>query len=197
MRVVLLDDADCVGANQAGAGGTDGGDKVRGTGQILMDQVSNDFGVGVGGEFVTGGFKFSPQCFVVLDDAVMDDSQAIGDMRVGITLTGSAMGGPTGVGNAGFTGEVLFLGFGGQISHTTGGANADQAIPIENGNASGVITPVFQLTQAFEQYRNNRLTRYCNNNAAHEANPSLIKQFGNYTGLEQPYLAYLLQLISL
>ena len=34
-------------------------------------------------------------------------------------------------------------------------------------------------------------------NAAHEANPSLIKQFGNYTGLEQPYLAYLLQLISL
>ncbi len=135
MRVVLLDDADCVGANQAGAGGTDGGDKVRGTGQILMDQVSNDFGVGVGGEFVTGGFKFSPQCFVVLDNAVMNDSQAIGDVRVGIALTRRTMRGPAGVGDAGVTAEVLLFSFFGQVGHAARGTDANQAISTENGNA--------------------------------------------------------------
>jgi len=53
---------------------------------------------------------------VVLDDAVMNNGQAIGDVRVGITLTGGAMGGPTGMGDAGVASEVLFVSFCGEIS---------------------------------------------------------------------------------
>ena len=104
MRVVLLDHANGVSANQARTGGAYCGDQIRRAGEVLVHEVRDDFGIGIRGKFVTGGFELSPQFFVVLDDAVMNDSQTIGDVRVGVAFTGGPMGSPTGVGNAGVTG---------------------------------------------------------------------------------------------
>ena len=100
-----------------------------------MNQVGNDFGVGIRGEFVTGGFKLSAQFFVVFDDAVVNNSQAIGDVRVGIALTWRTMRGPAGVGDAGVTAEVLLFGFFGQVGNAAGRADTNQAITIKDGNA--------------------------------------------------------------
>ena len=57
-------------------------------------------------------------------------------MRVGITLTGSTMGGPTGVGDASIASQMLLLGFCGQISDTASGSDANEAVTIENSDAS-------------------------------------------------------------
>ena len=75
-----------------------------------MHEVGDDFGIGIGGKFITRRFELSTKFFVVLDDAVMHDRQAIGNMRVGIAFTGGAVRGPAGVGNPGFATQMLFVG---------------------------------------------------------------------------------------
>src|SRR5262249_14661295 len=53
-----------------------GGDEVTGGVTVFVparDQVHDDLGVGVAGEFHTCGFQLSPERGEVLDDAVVDD----------------------------------------------------------------------------------------------------------------------------
>src|ERR1035438_9265128 len=69
---------------------------------ILLDQVGNDFGVGLGGELVAFGDQLLFQRKIVFDDSIVDDddlSRAVA-MRVGIFLGGAAVGGPAGVSDA-------------------------------------------------------------------------------------------------
>ena len=66
-----------------------------------MQQVHDDFGVGIRDEYVTHLLELSPQRLVVLDDAVVHHGQIItGEMRMGIALAGRAMGCPAGMRNA-------------------------------------------------------------------------------------------------
>jgi hypothetical protein len=63
--------------------------------------MGDAFGVGIGGKDVALGRQVAAQAFVVFDDAVMNDRDRAGNVRVGIALAGYAVGRPAGVGNAG------------------------------------------------------------------------------------------------
>ena len=97
----VVDDSDGVGADQLPAGNLHRLEEVWFGFEAGLDQVGDAFGVGVGGEDVAAGAQVGTQAFVVLDDAVVDDGDRAGDVRVGIAFAGYAVRCPAGVGDAG------------------------------------------------------------------------------------------------
>src|SRR5690606_23595722 len=148
--LVLMDNAQRIGAVQFCQGGTEGAEQVLLLLVVVRQQVGDYFGVGVGGEDVAEVGQLFAQDAVVLNDAVMHDGQALGDVRVGIALGGLAVGGPAGVGDAQVAdGGGKFEGFF-QFGDLAGGANALDAVAGgEDGDASGVIAALFEAAQAF------------------------------------------------
>ncbi len=63
--------------------------------------MRDDFGVGLGGELVAEFGQLLAQLFVILDDAVVNDGNAVPrDMRVRVALGRHAVGRPAGVRDA-------------------------------------------------------------------------------------------------
>ena len=64
--------------------------------QFLLDEVSDDFCVGLGYEFVALRGEFLFESEVVFDDAIVDDDDSTGAVavRMGVLLSGAAMCGP-------------------------------------------------------------------------------------------------------
>ncbi len=65
----------------------------------LLDEVSDDFGIGFSDELVALSGEFTLEVEIVFDDSVVDDDDASGAvaMRVGVFFGGSSMGGPAGM----------------------------------------------------------------------------------------------------
>src|SRR5690606_7339797 len=115
-------------------------------GAIVMHQVGNHFGVGVGIEPVAGLFQLFAQGGVVFNNAVVSHGQVvIGNMRVGVAFAGFAVGGPAGVSNAG-TARCRAVGQG--IGEFLDLAQASQALQftgaIDYRHPGGIVTTVFQ-----------------------------------------------------
>ncbi len=72
-------------------------------GEMLLDQVGHDLGVGGGGEGVALGLQVGLELEVVLDDPVVDEGEAAGavDVGVGVVVRRVAVGGPAGVPDGG------------------------------------------------------------------------------------------------
>ncbi|MNY62550.1 hypothetical protein D3C86_1993820 [compost metagenome] len=65
----------------------------------MLEQVDDDFGVGIGAELVAQVLELRAQLLVVFDDAVVHHRQLVArEMRVGVALARRAVGGPAGVG---------------------------------------------------------------------------------------------------
>ncbi len=96
----MVDDGNCVGANELAAGDLYGAKQVRFAPKGQVDQVGNGFRVGVGGKNIALGGELLAQAFVIFDDAVVNDGNAAGNVRVGVTLGRNAVRCPAGVGDA-------------------------------------------------------------------------------------------------
>jgi len=70
--------------------------------KMFLDQVSDDFGVSLGGELVAFVDQFFLQTEIVFDDAVMydDDFAAAVAMRMSVFFRGTPVRGPAGVADA-------------------------------------------------------------------------------------------------
>ena len=151
--LLLVDDGDREGADQAAAGDLHGREQIGLVLQRGLDQVGDAFGVGIGGEDVAQRAQFAAQAFVILDDAVMDDGDIARDMRVGVLFARHAVCRPARVGDASdgrYAGRRRF-----EFGDTTGRADALDGAVADDGQAGRVITPIFELLQAFDQYGNN------------------------------------------
>ncbi len=99
------------------------------------DEMGDDLGVGLGLEDVAIGLQFRPQLAEILDDAVMDDRELGGGMRMGVGLVGLAMRRPAGVPDA----DQPFERFAGQadlqILELALGAAAGQQAMLQRGDA--------------------------------------------------------------
>src|SRR5690606_31521841 len=90
------------------------------------------------------------------------------EVRMGIDGGGSAMGGPTGVGDAGEATEPVLGNLRLQFSHACGAAGTEQFAVVRQRHAAGVIAPIFQPLQALEQDWGDVPLRNRANNTAHD-----------------------------
>ncbi len=148
---LLLQDGDGVGADEAAGGVLHGVEQIRTMLERLVNQVGNNLGVGVQGELIAAGLEFGFELGVVFDNAVVHDSEAAADVRVGVALGGHAVGRPAGVGNA----EVgaVALGLGGEFGDTADGAQAGQALLAADGQAGGVVAAILKLVEPLDEDR--------------------------------------------
>ena len=168
---ILMDDAEGEGAAQFGQRATQGAEHVLLTAVVVSQQVGDHFGVGLGGEYVAKFLKLQAQRVVILDDAVVDDSQTVGTMRVGVLLTGLAVGCPAGMGDAQLArerlpGKPLF-----KLGDLAGGAGTiHRSGSIQRGDAGRVITAIFQPPQPLQQNRGQVTRGDATYNSAHTVN---------------------------
>src|SRR5690606_3760278 len=141
---ILVDDAQGVGAMQFRQGAAEGAQQIRFLLIVVGQQVGDYFCVRFRGEAVTEVGQLFTQDAVVFDDAVMHDGQALGNVRVGIALSGLAVGSPAGMGDAQVAdGGGKFEGFF-QFGDLASGADALDAIAGgEYGDAGGGVAAVF------------------------------------------------------
>jgi hypothetical protein len=143
--------------------------------ELVLDEVGDDLGVGLGDELVALGDERLLEGQVILDDAVVDHDEraravAVG---VGILLCGAAVGGPPSVADAegAVHGRALDDGF--QVAKLAGSATKLQAAAAVAcgvsgyGDAGGVITAIFEATQAFDDGGDNRFRANVSNDSAH------------------------------
>jgi len=156
-----------IGAGQLVQHRLEGDQRVVVAAQFAVQQMGDDLGVGLAFEDMTFGRKVRLQLGEILDDAVVDQHDPAGFVRVGVGRGGGAVGGPAGVADA--DGGVQR--FGGQhslqLANLALGAAAFDA-PVDQGrNACGVIAPVFQPLQAVDQTGNRRAYARHTDDAAH------------------------------
>ena len=98
--VFLADNGERMGPLQLLHGLTNGRQQIPFGTEMRVNAMRDHLGIGVRGELVAQRLEFSAQSFVVLDNAVMNDGDAIADVRVRIALGGYAMSSPPRMRNA-------------------------------------------------------------------------------------------------
>jgi len=167
MRLVAAECGDGIGAGQALDGQLHGLEQVA-TVEVI-DQVGDDFGVGLAFENVAGGLQFAAQFVMVFDDAVVHQRNAPArKMRVRIVRGRRAVGRPARVGDAGESGHARFADLVFEVCDTRGAARTLEFAVHVQGHAAGVVAAVFEALQTFEQDGGDVTLRYCADNAAHE-----------------------------
>ena len=170
VRFFAAEHGDGVGAVQALDGLLHGLEQVAVV--HVVDQVSDDLGVGLAHEDVAQGGQLGAQFVVVFDDAVVNQRDARivfawREVRVGIVRCRRAVGGPAGVGDAGEAVQMRFLDLRFQFSHARCRARTGQAAVEVDSHTAGVIAPVLEALEALDQDRGNVAFCDCSDDTAH------------------------------
>jgi hypothetical protein len=150
--IALAQGAEGVGADEPGAGLAHRAERVCARLDRHVDQVGDQLGVRLGADRATGPLQLLAQLPVVLDDAVVDDGDRAGSVRMRVALGRLAVGRPARVANADVAAErpvaqdLLEVA---QLAH--GPAHLDGRAAYD-GDPGGVVAPVLQPLQAVEQH---------------------------------------------
>ena len=145
------------------------------TGVIHFHQVDNHFRIRFTFEAIALPGQLLTQFHIILDDSIMHHRKpaVIAGMRVGIGFGGCPMGGPAGVSDACGTGsQAAVLCLFAQICDPSCHLADVNGVVFRNRNARGVIAPVFQFFQSFQQQRSRALVSCIAHNSAHRLPPS-------------------------
>src|SRR5579863_6337746 len=119
---------------------------------MMMNPMSDHFGVGFGSEGVAQFLEARAQRFVILDDPVVHDGDAAaGDMGVGIFRGRNAVGRPAGVGDTyvsrdrGCVERLL------ENVHFDDGALAGDPSVFEHGDTGRIVAAVLEAPQALHE----------------------------------------------
>ena len=127
--------------------------EIAAIGIDVVNQVDHRFRVRFRFKDVAQALKLPAQGFMVFDNPVVNQGQAVpGHVRVGVLFAGDPMGGPAGVGNADGSrrrglGERLP-----QRSDLTEAARAMDRSVFKGGHPSGVVAAILKALEAREQY---------------------------------------------
>ncbi|MNQ83516.1 hypothetical protein D3C85_985990 [compost metagenome] len=172
IRLQSTDHRQTVSTVQLFDGGLKSNSQVDQFFELVIEQVSDHFGIGVGGEHVTQCLELFAQGFVVFDDAVVHHGQIAGEVRVSVAFTGCAVGCPTGVGNPQATCQRLsfqsLLQFA-DLARTT--HTLKRVVVGKYRNTSAVIAPVFKALEALEQNGGDVTFRNRADNSTHAISP--------------------------
>ena len=135
--------------------------------------MDDHLGVGIGRENKTLLGLLLAQYLMVFDDAIVDNRHLIAaDVRMGVTLGGLVVRRPASVRDAGASGYRPPVKGISQFNDFSGGANPIQfGAIVQNHQTGGIITPVFETLQPFQQY--GRDLALCNSpyNSTHRFTP--------------------------
>ena len=168
-RLVGAENAERIGALKPRGGVQHGGLEIAGI--VHVEQMHDDFRVGLAPEYEALAFKLVAQRRVVFDNAVVDDGKFAvgGHMRVRVRVGGRAVRRPAGVADAGSAGQqravLCFLrkrvDMAGRLDHM-------QRAVLLHGDAGAVIPAVFQLAQPVQKQRSRRLRAGKSYNSTHK-----------------------------
>ena len=142
-------------------------DRVDAPGQISVDQVQDDFGVGFGLEDRTVLLQLLAQFAKILDDAVVDHGDPGGCMRMGVVLVRLAVRGPARVTDAGVARQRRGPEFGLQVFQLAFGAAAIEMVAFQRGDARGIIAAILKALERIHQLLRDRSAPENADNAAH------------------------------
>ena len=166
-------------------------DEIPGGGTLAVGaghQMHGDLGVGVAGELHAVGLEFTAESGVVLDDSVVHHGEFTGGvtMRVRVAVGRTAVGGPAGVADPGRPTPLAGVGLAGvglvcvglvcvglgqrglQVGQAAGpAANREPALPVEDGQSGGVITPVLHPAQGIDDDLTGGTVPHVSHDSAH------------------------------
>ncbi len=150
---VFADYRQRIGAFELGHRGAHGLEQIFLRGEVEVHAMRDHLGVGFRGERVAGLLQLVAQLFVIFDDPVVDDGQAIvRDVRVRVALGRHAVRGPARVRDADLA--VRGIRLDGVLEHLDL-ADRAQALElggaVEHGDAGGVVAAVFEPAQSLHQ----------------------------------------------
>ncbi|MNH04554.1 hypothetical protein D3C79_638530 [compost metagenome] len=153
VRLLGTDQRQAVSTMQALHRSLQGIGQVRNALQGVVDQVDDDFGIGLRSEDIAKALQLFAQFFVVLDDAVVHHGHFIArEVRVGVALGRRTVGGPASVGDAQLAGQWLDGNSGFQFTDLADTATALQFTVLgEDGQAGAVVPAVLKTLEAFDQ----------------------------------------------
>src|ERR1700709_2690385 len=115
----------------------------------MMNAMRNDFGISFRSKHVTKIDQVVAQLLVILDDAVVNDGNAIfGNMRMSIAFGRCTVSGPTSMSDANMTTGWRIVECFLQIFYLTDGAQTRQfAIAAQHSAAGRVVAAILKTTQ--------------------------------------------------
>jgi hypothetical protein len=169
LGLLLTDDRERVRALELRDGGAHGLEQILLRLQMVVYTMGDHFGVGLRSEFVTGLLQILAQLFVVLDDAVVNDGEAVvRDVRVGIALRGHAVRRPARVRDAHLAvGRVRVDRVLEHLHLADGAQPLEVRRAIEHRDAGGVVAAILEPAQAFHQDRDDVALSDGSDDAAH------------------------------
>ena len=157
-----------VGSLQLSDGRARGGKKVRCFSQFEGNQVRHHLGIRIRSEDEALALQPNPQGFVILDDAVMYDSQSAGNMRMRVTFARHAVRRPTRMRNTSVSLGFGLFGLRRQFSHPAHGAQTLQP-PFANQRQSGrIVAAIFKPAQPMQENGNDVAVRDRRDDATHD-----------------------------
>ncbi|MDQ1154798.1 hypothetical protein QE389_001997 [Brevundimonas sp. SORGH_AS 993] len=137
--------------------------------------MSDDLSVGLALVDMALGRQLGLQLGEILDDAVVDQGDAPGLVRVGVGGGGGAVSGPARMADADRPLQRGLGEFSLQIADLALGASALDPVIGHDRDTGGVVAPVFQPLQTVDQTRNDGTVSRDADNAAHAARSERIK----------------------
>ena len=157
--------------------------------EVRFDQVRDDLGVGVSAERVPGIGEPLLERDEVLDDAVVDDddpSRAV-TVRVGIVLARFAMRRPARVADPEVAGDWLRGEARLEVPELSLRAADLQSVLRDDRDSRAVVAAIFELSQPFDQQRNDvPLTRIPDDSAHPEPHSPVHCPFRVWCGRDAP-----------
>ena len=118
----------------------------------------------------------------ILDDPVVDDGNGARAVRVRVQFGGRAMGRPTGVADASFSGKRFVNEEVGQVDEFAYGSAPVEPALVHGRDPGAVISPIFQPFQRFDQRGRRLVIPKNSNNTAHYINPSVSRPWRREDG---------------
>ncbi len=142
-------------------------DRCETAAEQIIDELQHDLGVGLGLEHCLLFLQGFAQFVEILDDAVVNDGDAGGGVRVRVVLGRLAVSGPAGVADAGVTFERLGAQTRFEIFQFAFGATTIEMAAFDGRDACGIVAAIFQALQRIDQLLRDGPAPQNADNAAH------------------------------
>jgi hypothetical protein len=136
---------------------------------LLRDQMNHHFGVGLAAELRAVLAERLAQLAEILDDAVVDDGDAFGRVRMRVALGRLAVGGPAGVTDADRAGERLAREPLLEVLQLAFGAPTRERAALQRRDAGGIIAAIFEALERVDELTRDRLAPENSNDSAQSA----------------------------